>query len=229
MTDFDPTRPLADRWRDAERRLYPLLLSQPAAYEHSVRLVRHIADELSSVGSVEELAQRFAEGDELVTRAAASVGARIGVVDADAIAGAAFALRLGELQAESRRASALERVAVARRTDETWTTLYESGVRTPEGDPIPPYFLLEACLVQPWGLYCAVTFDMDAGVPAYRIDVVRVELEGVRWWLEADPPLPARIHMDFASWQASLAQMREILLDTPIPPSKGPLATGPAN
>jgi len=102
---------LVSRWRDAERRLYPLVLSAPELYERSLVLVRATADELRAIDDGTQLVARFAEGEQLVLQAAHVAGLPVAGVDVAAVAGAAFALRHGELEAAATRAAARDALA----------------------------------------------------------------------------------------------------------------------
>jgi hypothetical protein len=214
-----PLTKLAARWRDAERRLYPLIMSAPELYERSTTLVRAVTDELRTAANLNELAALFGDSEQLVARAGAGAGVNVSAIDVDAVAGAAFALRYAELEGEVTRAAALERVAAARRDGATWATLYESGVKTAAGVVVPPYHLLEACLVHPWGLHASAVYDIEADVVSYQVEVTRVETETGRWWVDDDPPIAERKEDDVESWQAALADMRAVLVGTPVPTS----------
>jgi hypothetical protein len=88
------------RWREAERRLYPLILSDLDLYEHCVLLVRAVADQLGDAPSVEELADLFDRATELVLVTATRLGIPMEEVEeanTATIAGAAFSLRHTEL------------------------------------------------------------------------------------------------------------------------------------
>lgn len=202
-------------WRDAERRLYPLVLSDPDRYEYSLKLVRAVADEMGAVNNTEDLAIWFDRRVALVARAIANVGASIGQVDMDAVVGAAFALRYAEVQAEVARAEALRRVSAARYEGMTWTTLYESGVNTAAGAVLAPYDLLEACLVAPWGLHSSVRYDVETNAIVYHVEVANVDVESARWWVDDASPIAERTHEDVECWEASRAELRELLLRRP--------------
>lgn len=205
---------LQGRWRQAEGRLYPLIVADPEGYEASLRLVRAVADELRDVVRIDDLVTWFDRSDELLVRAAPAAGVDVSQVDRDAVAGAAFALRLGQLEREAAHAAAQERVATARREGRTWVTLQESGRRTANGEVIPPYHLVEGCLTSPWGLHASVIFDMDANAVVYGVEAVHVDLDGTRWWVDDDLPVEARTHPDAQSWAASLDELREELSRT---------------
>jgi len=206
--------PLA-RWREAERRLYPLIMSAPELYEYSLRLVRAIADDLHNVENSEELERRFADSTSIAARVAADVGVDASQVDVDAVAGAAFALRQSELDAAARRATALSQLAAARDRGEPWATIYESGRVTPDGGVVPPYHLVEASVQRPVGLHSWATFDMEAGAVVYGVEVVGVDADSGRWWLDDSPSAVEQTHTDAESWRASLAQLRETVLRSP--------------
>ena len=199
---------LHGRWRQAEHRLYPLIVSDPEAYEASLRLVRAVADELAEVKRSDDLVTWFDRSEELLVRAAPGARVDVSQVDRDAVAGAAFALRLAELDREAARAAAQERLATARREGRTWVTLQESGLKTPDGVVMPPYHLVEGCLTSPWGLHASVIFDMDANAVVYAVEAVHVDLDSTRWWADDVAPVEARTHADAQSWAASIDELR---------------------
>jgi len=208
----DPATLLAG-WRDAERRLYPLLLSSPEMYERSLRLVRGVADQLTAVATIDELGTAYTNREALVAGAIEDAGIAAAAVDVEAVVGAAFALRYAEIENAAKRAAAQAAVAAARRAGESWVTLYESGVEN-VGGPVPPYNVLEACLDKPWGLLSSAAFDVDTDAVIYRVEVTRVDIDNVQWWVDDDVPAKARTHLDVAAWQASRSQLRDLLIES---------------
>ena len=67
--DHDPTEVLAAYWAEGERRLYPLATVDSDAYMEAVKLVRAVADELTGVTTLDELAERWECRSELVAEA----------------------------------------------------------------------------------------------------------------------------------------------------------------
>lgn len=207
------TKALLAGWRDAERRLYPLLLSSPEMYERSLRLVRGVADQLAAVATIDGLGTAYANRAALVASAVENAGTASAAVDVEAVVGAAFALRYAEIENEAKRAAAQAAVAAARLAGQPWVTLYESGVNNADG-PVPPYNVLEACLGRPWGLLSSVAFDVDTDAVLYRVEVTRVDIENVQWWVDDEVPAKARTHLDVRAWQASRSQLRDLLLES---------------
>jgi hypothetical protein len=97
---------LVGRWRLAEQRLYPTILADPSAYQRCVLAVRGLADELLVVASPEALAACWAAASATSFLGAAehlrAVGGPDDAATAEEVAGAAFALREREIQAQIR-------------------------------------------------------------------------------------------------------------------------------
>ena len=200
------------RWRDAERRLYPLVMSAPELYERSLVLVRATADGLRAVDDEAQLVARFADGEQLVLEAAETGGLPVAGVDLGAVAGAAFALRHGELEAAATRAAALASLTAARAAGHAWATLREDGRRLPGGEVVPPYHLVEAATSRPVGLHAYAVFDMTSGTVSYGVQVLGIDETNGRWWVDEASPISERIHEDAHAWEASRREMRELLL-----------------
>ena len=85
-------------WRDAERRLYPLVLSDPGLYERCLLLIRAVADELHDATTVDELAQRFeGAGSDLAIAVARRHGISTEDLDTATLALAGFSIRHAEI------------------------------------------------------------------------------------------------------------------------------------
>ena len=203
---------LVGRWRDAERRLYPLVMSAPELYERSLVLVRATADTLRAIDDETQLAARFTDSEQLVLAAAEAAGLPVAGVDLGAVAGAAFALRHGELEAAARRAAARASLTAARAAGQTWATLREDGRRLAGGDVVPPYHLVEAATSKPVGLHAYAIFDMTSGTVSYGVQVLGIDETVGRWWVDEASPISERVHDDAQAWEASRREMRELLL-----------------
>ena len=101
----DALAELVRRWRVAEQRLYPTILADPSAYQRCVLAVRGLADELFVVASPESLVASWAGASATsLERAAEHLRAAGGPDDpatAELVAGAAYALREREIQAQA--------------------------------------------------------------------------------------------------------------------------------
>lgn len=203
---------LSARWRDAERRLYPLVLSAPDVYERALTLVRRVADELTTTTTFAELATRYERREALVRGAAENLRCSLAGIDMDAVAGAAFSLRNNELSSVSTRREALARLAKARAAGEAWAVVYESGRPLPDGDVVPPYHVIEANTARPVGLHAYAIFDMTSGEVSYGVSPLRIDAETGAWSSDDASPALERTHGDVTSWLASRDELRGLLL-----------------
>ena len=86
-------------WTRAEGQLYPLVMSDPDAFERALTVVRVIADRLRAQTTAEELARAFTESGALAISAAREIGTRIDDLDAGVLTAAGFRLRQQEIAA----------------------------------------------------------------------------------------------------------------------------------
>lgn len=152
MTEPDP-RPAGDLravaeqlsrlWVATSERAFAAALHQPDVYVRTTRLVSAITQELRRRGrGVGPLLEAWQGRHELVRGVADSDGAlTVDGLDAEAIAGAAFAMRYREVLEEITLDDRLAALAAGPR-DGGWLVLEESG-HAP-GDPFVPYRRLEA-------------------------------------------------------------------------------------
>lgn len=202
---------LVRRWSEAERRLYPVVLSDPDGYQRGVRAARGLADELSDVASLEALACAWPAG---VRRAADQLrrlgGSGDGAV-AEFVAGAAFAIRHRELAADARTAERVRRVAEAASRGVRWVVVDQVG--SPELACFGQFRRLEMHLPDGMGIYSYAEEQADAGTP--RLIVERVPLDPA----SGQPRGEAAERREVAGpaeWAAVQAELREAIagLDT---------------
>ena len=86
-------------WARAEGQLYPLVMSDPDAFERALTVVRAIADRLRAETTAEELARAFTGSGALAMTAANEIGTHIGDLDAGVLTAAGFRLRQQEIAA----------------------------------------------------------------------------------------------------------------------------------
>jgi hypothetical protein len=208
---------LLSRWREAEGRLYGLVLTSPELYELSLGLVRAVADELGAATTEAALVASYASGPELVRRVADAGGVDLGLIDADAVVAAGFSLRHGELVAAHAREAALRRVQQARAAGRSWVTLHESGTVPQHGRLGTGYHLVEGSLQVPWGVHASVTFDLDTSSMVYLVEPVAVDIAEASWWIPDELPAPSRTCSDLDLWQAAVADLRRTLAATSQP------------
>ena len=199
-------------WRDAESRVYGLVLTSPELYELSLGLVRAVADELASVTTEAGLVAAYDADPGVVRRVAEARGVDLHVVDAAAVAGASFCLRHGELVAAHAHEAAQRRVSEARAAGRSWATLHESGTVPEPGAMTAGYHVVEASLTVPWGLHGSITFDLEANAMVYLVEPVAVDVAEASWWMADSPPVPSGTYGDLDAWRTALDDMRAALV-----------------
>lgn len=202
-------------WHQAEGRVYGLVMTSPELYELSLGLVRAVADELGCVTTEAALVEAYGGDPGILTRVAAAREVDLQVVDADAVVGAAFCLRHGELLAAHAREVAQQRISDARAAGRAWATLHESGTVPEAGAMSAGYHLVEASLDVPWGLHGSITYDLEADMMVYLVEPVAVDLAEASWWIADSPPLPQRTYADLTSWRSGLDDVRAALASLP--------------
>lgn len=92
------------QWVRAESQLYPLVMSDPDAFERALTVVRAIADSLRAESTVDGLVRAFTESGPLAISAADQTGTPIGDLDALVLTAAGFRMRQQEIAAAARQA-----------------------------------------------------------------------------------------------------------------------------
>jgi hypothetical protein len=174
---------LVRRWNDAERRLYPVVLTNPEAFERYVLAARRLADELSAVGTFEALAEAYASAGEQAVAELRRLGPEPDAGAVELVAGAAFALRNRELASELATRQTAERLRQAADQGPAWVVLQETGSAA---SPLPgQYRRLEVHVPDGVGLSSSVEWEIDADRPLYVVE--RMDEEGEERWEFGDP------------------------------------------
>ncbi len=163
---------LAERWRAAESRLYPIVFGDPTRYELYVRMVRTIADDLKDRSTAEQLAEAYASGQALVAAAVDRLSVAGASIDEELVLDAAFQVRYRELRTEQQQAEAEQRIAAAA-GEPQWIVLAESGTAQPV--PAPGYRRVEMHVPEGTGLHTYVEHDPTTYTPRYGIEVLRLD------------------------------------------------------
>jgi hypothetical protein len=187
----DRTEAATRRWRDAENRLYPIVMVRPDLYERSITLVRETVDELRDVTTVEELVAADTGSEGLIVRILRRRGLPADELDLGLIAGAAFAVRHAELGATAARARSTARIAAARERGDEWVLLHETQQRMAGAAPTPPYHRLEMRLADGLGLHLYVSPDPSTARPVYGLETVLLDAETGEWLGDAPSPVSA--------------------------------------
>jgi hypothetical protein len=167
VSDIDE---LAASWQAAEERLYPVVLTRPEAYARSLELVRAVVDEISAIGTLDGLAQAYADVAEIAAAAAGHAGVETEDLDLGLIAAAGFALRYREVRRELSLQHAIEAIASARRSGEQWVIVSESGNPDRVG-----YVLVEMHVPSGSGLRAGVGADAETGSLRFSLESLRLD------------------------------------------------------
>ena len=203
MTDEMTARALRSSWRASEQSLYSIGGGDVERYQRAVRLVRAVVDDLLDVTSTDALVDRWPEAGGIVTAAAERAGLTLGSLSVDQVAGAAFALRHGALQAEESRRARSELIAAAKAEGADWVVLHETG------DPLAgfadPYGSTSMHLESGLAIVAAVQPDLTTGAAVHTLTVVRLDLR------TGDPGIADLQYSDSSSFRSGQAALREVV------------------
>ncbi|MEX2552707.1 MAG: hypothetical protein WD627_06880 [Actinomycetota bacterium] len=192
------------RWRAAEQRLYPAVVSSPEGYDRYLVLVRAVTDELGSVRSTESLVDVYVDGVDLAAAAARGHMSTEGL-DLDLALGAAFCLRYRELVAETRREEVQRRVDEAVDRGEEWVVIKEAPPWLQS--PFPPWRRLEMHLPEGNGLHTWVEESLgDEGVE-YGVEVVPLDPRTGQW-VSGGSVTDRRTFSDYRVWQDEVEALK---------------------
>lgn len=163
---------LRQRWRQAEQRLYPMIMVAPESYATYVRLVRSMADELGTCATQDELVDAYPNRSAIVEGALASVGISGSGLDLELAADAAFQLRFDEVERQLHRDEVGRRIADMQGRA-GWVVLTETALVG--GQIFPPYRRLEMHLPDGTGLDITVELNLETGHPLYAVEVVQLD------------------------------------------------------
>jgi hypothetical protein len=189
-------------WRRAEARVYPTVMVDAGMYEQYLTMVRAVADELSDVGTEEELVTAWEERRELAGAVvAAHAPSMRAFMDLDAVRDAAFCHRHREITRSRGKEIARERLEQARRDRAEWVVLFDDV--TPLGS-----HRLEMHVRSGRGLHASCKRDIDR--PAtYSLEVVQLDPGTGTWLLDKPPLMPAQTYGTPDEWEARIAQAKE--------------------
>jgi hypothetical protein len=189
-------------WRRAEARVYPTVMVDAAMYEQYLTMVRAVADELSDIGTEEELVTAWEERRELAGAVvAAHAPSMRAFMDLGAVRDAAFCHRHREITRSRGKEIARERLEQARRDRAEWVVLFDDV--TPLGS-----HRLEMHVRSGRGLHASCKRDIDR--PAtYSLEVVQLDPGTGMWLLDKPPLMPSQTYGTPDEWEARIAQAKE--------------------
>lgn len=162
---------LVRAWREAEQRLYPMVMHRPEEFEGHLEAVREVADALASERTPEELARAWERGFQVAEGVLGTRRERQTWLDVELVAGAGFGIRYREILGELQREEAAGQIREAARRADEWVVLGESGVPGDPPWPYPhPYHRVEMHLPDGAGLHLYVEPDPDSDGAIYGIE-----------------------------------------------------------
>ena len=195
------------RWRQADERLYPVVMIDPERFRQIVSVVRIASDSLSSHTCLDDLVEARRHGRHVVSRAAEAVGVpleRLG--DLELVADAAFHLRHRELTAQLRRRAAADAIAAARARGDNWVVVRESG--TDQQATVQPYERIEMRLADGRAVRAWVDVDPDSFAPVYGLEDLRLDRDtGVV--VDDTRSARARTYSAREQWEAARLEWRD--------------------
>ena len=170
----DQAADLLARWRQADERLYPMVMVEPHRYTQVVSVVRAASDQLASETCLDDLVEARRGGRAVVTRAAEAVGVPLAQVgDIELVADAAFHLRYRELTAQRHRDEVTDAIAAARARGDHWVVIAESGRQ--DAPAVQPYQRIEMRLADGWALRGWIDVDPYTLAPVHGLDELQLD------------------------------------------------------
>ncbi|MDH3755356.1 MAG: hypothetical protein OEU32_15920, partial [Acidimicrobiia bacterium] len=196
-------------WAEAERRMYPLATVSPEKYERLIRLVREAANDLALAETADQLAARWADGPMLVQAVSARLGLSLGDLPELDVAGAAFALRDGEIRALEHERLLAQTITEANGAGRVWALLHERG--TLEHGLMDPYQAIELHLESGAAIVSSVEPNPVDGRANHVLTVIRLDREtGAP--VDLDPGIAeTQEHPDSDTFSSSRAELRSLI------------------
>jgi hypothetical protein len=189
-------------WRRAEARIYPTVMVNATLYQEYVTVVRAISEELSDVGTEDDLVVAWHERHELarevIDRTAPSMGQ---LMDREGVRDAAFAHRHREVTREHGKLLAAQRLEEAKRSGAEWVTLFDDV--TPLGSQ-----RLEMHVRSGRALHTSADLPVDGTSPVWELEVVQLDPNDGVWLLDKPPLVPAQKFSRKDEWEARIQQAR---------------------
>jgi hypothetical protein len=203
----DQAADLVARWRQADERLYPMVMVDPERFTQVVSVVRAAADQLASETRVDDLVAARRRGRAVVSQAAEAVGIPLQrLSDVELVADAAFHLRYRELTTQLRRRAAADTIAAARARGDTWVVVRESGSH--QQPAVQPYEGIEMRVADGHAVRAWVDVDPNSFAPVYGLEPLRLDRDtGVV--VDTGDPAPTRTYATREQWKAARLEWRD--------------------
>ena len=159
--------------RKVEDRFYRTVLSETETYMLAIRLVRAIADNLTSISDLATLVERFqrSSSDDVIPIADSLDAPQVILLDYQLALGAAFYLRAQEIQEEHGRAALQSRLAEAQAQGQNWVVVFDVE-QTRYGKSFSRR--LEMRVSDGFSLYTSSELDMDKGL-VYTVEPMWID------------------------------------------------------
>ncbi|MCH9649618.1 MAG: hypothetical protein K0U98_15370 [Deltaproteobacteria bacterium] len=170
-----PSQDQVTVWRRQEEALYGAALSHPNLYMAAMRLARAVADAMRPFETLEDLGEHFRNNDAsyVVPIAQGLDIPQLAMLDFSQVLGAACHLRAREILEETARREALERLAEAGRSGQSWVTLREVEK---ERNGQTTFEKLEVHRSTGLGFFLASAIDMEKGWVFY-LEPLAIDIE----------------------------------------------------
>jgi hypothetical protein len=203
----DQAADLVARWRQADERLYPMVMVHPERYTEIVSVVRAASDLLASETCLDDLVEARRRGRAVVSQAAEAVGIPLErLSDVELVADAAFHLRYRELTAQLRRRATAHTIAAARARGDAWVVVRESGSH--QQPAVQPYERIEMRLADGHAVRAWVDVDPNSFAPVYGLEGLRLERD-TGAVVDAGDPAATRTYATREQWEAARLEWRD--------------------
>jgi hypothetical protein len=203
----DQATDLVARWRQADERLYPIVMIDPERFRQIVSVVRIASDQLASETCLDDLVEARRRGQAVVSQAAEAVGIPLAQVgDIELVADAAFHLRHRELTAQLRRRAAADAIAAARARGDTWVVVRESGTDQPAA--VQPYERVEMRVDDGLALRGWIDVDPHTFAPVHGLEELRLD-RNTGAMIEAGETAGTRTYTTREQWEAAWILLRD--------------------
>jgi len=203
----DQATDLVARWRQADERLYPIVMIDPERFRQIVSVVRAASDQLASETCLDDLVEARRRGQAVVSQAAEAVGIPLAQAgDIELVADAAFHLRYRELTAQRHRREVADTIAAARARGDRWVLVAESGGQ--DQAAVQPYQRIEMRVDDGLALRGWIDVDPHTFAPVHGLEELRLDRNtGVM--IEAGEPAATRTYATREQWEAAWILRRD--------------------
>jgi hypothetical protein len=203
----DQATDLVARWRQADERLYPIVMIDPERFRQIVSVVRAASDQLASETCLDDLVEARRRGQAVVSQAAEAVGIPLAQVgDIELVADAAFHLRYRELTAQRHRREVTDTIATARAQGDRWVVVAESGRL--DQLAVQPYQRIEMRLDDGLALRGWIDIDPHTFAPVHGLEELRLD-RNTGAMIEAGEPAATRTYATREQWEAAWILRRD--------------------